>query len=290
MPTTLLALFLIVISTGVHQLEGVTTRKYNEKNAQGGFLFTALVSLFAMLFLLISDRNGLQFTAQLLPYGLAAGLCYCTATLLTFVALGLGSFVLSNLFLSYALLFSVGYGIFFLKEPLTPTVGIGLALSLLSIFLVRGEKTDGDAEGFHIKWLVCILLSCIGSGMLGVLQKMQQVRFQAAFDNEFMVIALGFSALCLFIAGVLKNRAALGRTLLTGSPYAAVAGLSNGAANLLNLIVNTMLPISAAAPSRAGVKILFSFALARLVFHEKLSARQLLGVLAGTASLILLNI
>ena len=32
--------------------------------------------------------RSLQFSLQLLPYGLAAGLCYCTASLLTFVALG----------------------------------------------------------------------------------------------------------------------------------------------------------------------------------------------------------
>ncbi len=290
MSTPVLALCLIVLSTGVHQLEGVMTRKYNEKNKQGGFLFTAMVSLFAMLFFLVSDRNGLQFSAQLLPYGLAAGVCYCTASFLTYVALGCGSFVLSNLFLSYALLFSVGYGIFFLKEPVTVATGLGIALSLLSIFLVKGEKREDDAVGVNAGWLVCILLSCIGSGMLGILQKMQQVRFQAAYDNEFMAITLCFSALCMFAAGLAANRGAFGRTLRTGGPYAAVAGLSNGAANLLSLIVNTLLPLSVAAPSRAGVKILFSFALARLVFREKLSARQLAGVLTGTASLILLNL
>lgn len=87
MSTPVLALCLIVLSTGVHQLEGVMTRKYNEKNKQVGFLFTAMVSLFAMLFFLVSDRNGLQFSAQLLPYGLAAGVCYCTASFLTYVAL-----------------------------------------------------------------------------------------------------------------------------------------------------------------------------------------------------------
>ncbi len=290
MSTPVLALLLIALGTGVHQLEGVMTRKYNEKNAQGGFLFTAMVSLFAMLFFVVSDKNGLQFSPQLLPYGLAAGLCYCTASFLTFVALGCGSFVLSNLFLSYALLFSVGYGIFFLKEPVTMATGIGIALSLLSIFLVRGEKRENDTAGFSVRWLVCILLSCLGSGMLGVLQKMQQVRFYAAADNEFMVITLGFSALCLFAAGLVKNGRSLGRTLRSGGPYAAVAGLSNGAANLLSLIVNTMLPLSVAAPSRSGVKILFSLALAQLVFHEKLSARQLAGIFAGTASLILLNL
>ncbi|MBQ8612492.1 MAG: EamA family transporter [Oscillospiraceae bacterium] len=290
MPASVSALLLILLGTGVHQLEGVMTRKYNEKNAQGGFLFTAMVSLFAMLFFVFSARDGLQFSLQLLPYGLAAGLCYCTASLLTFVALGCGSFVLSNLFLSYALLFSVGYGVFFLKEPVSLTTGAGIALSLLSIFLVRGEKQNDKAAGFSIKWLVCILLSCIGSGMLGVLQKMQQVRFCAAADNEFMVITLGFSALCLFAAGLAKNARMSGRTLLGSAPYAILAGLSNGAANLLNLIVNTMLPLSVAAPSRSGIKILFSLALARLLFHEKLSARQLAGILAGTASLILLNL
>lgn len=290
MSTTFTALFLIVVSTGVHQLEGILIRKHNSEYAQGGFLFTALVSLFAMLFFLLSDRNGLQFCAQILPYSLIAGICYCTASFLTFVALGCGSFVLSNLFLSYALLFSIGYGIFFLKEPVTPFTVTGTLLLLVSIFFVRNEEAKNDRRGVSIKWLVCILLSCIGAGMLGVLQKMQQVRFSAAYDNEFMAATLAFSALCLFVAGLITEGRPTGHIFSRGGLYAVAAGLSNGTANLLNLIVNTMLPLSVAAPLRSGIKILFSVALARIVFREKLSVRQIVGVLTGMAALILLNL
>ena len=50
MPTTFLALLLATLGTGVHQVEGVMIKKYNERHSGGEFAFNALMSLFAMLF------------------------------------------------------------------------------------------------------------------------------------------------------------------------------------------------------------------------------------------------
>ena len=109
MTTTIIALLLATVGTGVHQVEGVMIKKYNEKHIGGGFIFNALISLFAMLFFFITDKEGLCFPLPLILYGVISGIFFCMALILTFVALGCGSFVLSNLFLSYSLLFSVCY-------------------------------------------------------------------------------------------------------------------------------------------------------------------------------------
>ena len=293
MSTTVIALLLAALGTGIHQIEGVMIKKYNGKHNKGGFIFTALISLFAMLFFFITDKGGLNFPIEMIPYGIASGAFYCIASFLTFVAFGCGSFVLTNLFLSYSLLFSVGYGLFFLNDPATPLTYIGIALMMVSVFLVRGaKKGDRNEEKVKIslKWIVCVALSVIGSGMFGVMQKLQQVKFEKSCDNEFMIVTLGFSALVLLIAGIIMNGKDLLYILRHGGLYASVAGVSNGATNLLNLVVNAMIPISIAAPTRSGIKIVISFLISLFIFKEKLTKRQVVGVIIGAAALVLLNL
>lgn len=293
MPTTLIALLLATLGTGIHQIEGVMIKKYNSKHKKGGFIFTALISLFAMLFFFVTDNGGLKFPPEMIPYGIASGAFYCMASFLTYVAYGCGSFVLTNLFLSYSLLFSVGYGLFVLGESATVLTYIGLGLMMISVFLVRGVKKDSAAEEktkISLKWVICIALSVIGSGMFGVMQKLQQVKFEKSCDNEFMIVTLGFSAAVLLIAGIIMNGKDLLYILRHGGLYASAAGVSNGATNLLNLIVNAMIPISIAAPTRSGVKIVISFLISLFIFKEKLTKRQVAGVVIGAAALILLNL
>ena len=296
MPTTILALLLATLGTAIHQIEGIMIKQYNKKHGTGGFFFTALISLFAMIFFLVTDRNGLVFRAEMIPYGIASGAFYCMASILTYIALGCGSFVLTNLFLSYSLLFSVGYGLIVLKEPATLLTYIGLILMMISVFLVRGKKEKASAKEnaprvkLSPKWVICVALSVIGSGMFGVMQKLQQVKFLKTCDNEFMIVTLLFSAITLFLIGIITNGKNLLHILRHGGIYASVAGLSNGATNLLNLVVNAMIPISIAAPTRSGVKIVMSFLISLIIFKEKLSKRQTIGVIIGAIALILLNL
>ena len=291
---TVIALLLATLSICVHQVEGVMIKKYNGKHKSGGFIFTAMVSLFAMLFFFFTDKGGPEFPPLLILYGVLSGIFFCTASFLTYVAFECGSFVLSNLFLSYALLFSVGYGLFVLREQATPFTYVGLALMMASVFLVKSKRStekEGDKKvKISFKWVVCITLSVIGSGMFGVMQKLQQVKFEKAYDNEFMIVTYAFSVIVLLVIGIIINGKDLVYTLRHGGLYASLAGLSNGATNLLNLVVNAMLPISIAAPTRSGIKIVVSFLISLVIFKEKLTKRQISGVVIGAIALILLNV
>ena len=286
------AILLIFLGTAFSLTEGILIRFYNSKHEGGGFLFTALVSLGSMLFFLIydlvTDHTGLQFSPQILPYALIAGILYCSASFLTYVALAIGPFAISMLILSYSVIFTTGYGIVILKEPITPFFVIGLVLIALSLFLVRGKKDDGKQK-MSLFWLFCILYSTFGSGMFGVVQRMQQIRFDNAFTNEFMILSLAFSAVTLAIVGIVKDKGRCLTILKTGSPYACTAGLANGATNLLSLVVNTLIAISIASPTRAGVKSVMSFLVSLLLFKEKFLPRQIAGVILGAIAVVFLN-
>ena len=285
----MLAILLVIVSCSTSLVEGILIKKYNSKHTKGGFIFTAMVSLFSMLFFVITDKGGLDFSAAMLPYGIISGVFYCAASLLTFVALGCGPFTLSMLILSYSGLLPISYGIFFLKDKITVPMVVGIVLIFVSLFLNRGEKRAEDKRA-SLKWLICIGISFIGSGMVSVIQKMQQIRFENSVNNEYMIITLGFSALVLFIVGFIKDHKDVLYIFRHGGIYSSLAGISNGATNFLTIAVNMLLPISVASPIRAGTKVILSFIVSLLLFKEKFMKRQIAGVIVGAVAIILLNV
>lgn len=288
-----LVMLLSLLSSSVHLVEGVLIREYNKKHNKGGFFFTGIVSLFSMFFFVIKDllidRNGFNFNLDILPYGIIAGIFYCAASFLTFIALGCGPFAISRLLLSYGGIFSIFYGIFKLGDRPSVLATIGICLMLISIFFNRQPK-EQNAKKASLKWLISITLSVICSGMYSVVQKDQQYTFNKTVDNEFMIIALGFSALVLFVIGFIKDGKDTAYILKNGSLYASVAGLSNGLTNFLIILANGMIEnFSILSPIRSGVGIILSFMVSVLIFKEKFLPRQIFGVILGTAALILLN-
>ena len=281
---------LILASTLTGLAEGIFIKRYRSKHNGGGFLFTAMICFFSMMVFVLTDRDGFVFPPMMWAYAIAAGVLYCSASFLTYIALGCGSFAMSMLILSYSLIFSIGYGLFVLHETATVWLWCGLALMMVSLYLTRASKVEGQEErGVSVKWIVCIGLSVVGSGMFSVVQRMQQIRFEDSCTNEFMIVALGFSTLTLLAIGLIKDRKDLGLVLRHGLIWTALAGGSNGATNAMSMVLYTMVPLSVLAPVRAGAKIVVSFIVSVLLFKEKFEKRQIVGVILGAAALVLLN-
>lgn len=281
---------MIFLSTASHLAESIFIKRYNARHSRGGFVFTALISFFSMLFFLVTDRDGFYLPGALWGYAIVAGVLYCSASFLTYVALKIGSYAMTMLILSYSIVMSIGYGLFFLNERATVFTAIGLTLVLVSLYLVRAKKAEEKKDKVSFWWLICVGISAIGSGMFGVVQRMQQIRFDNACTNEFMVIALSFSTVMLLLIGLIKNKGDFVYVMRYGVLWTAGAGLSNGATNAMVIFLHTLMPISLSSPIRVGVKIIMSFMLSVILYREKLQKKQIIGVALGALALVLLNI
>ena len=78
--------------------------------------------------------------------------------------------------------------------------------------------------------------------------------------------------------------------LKNGGLYAMGAGFSNGGTNLLQLFAFTLLPMSLVAPMTSGASILISFVISKVIFKEKFSKLQYVGVILGGIALVLFNL
>ena len=282
---------LACVSTSIG--EGLVVKKHGRKYS-GGFVFTGIVSLFSMAFFLIKDllTDGVfTFKPEILMFSILGGFLYGMASVLTYEAFSKGSYALSNLILSYALVFKILYGLIIQGETEDSSVFtyIGFAVLAISIYLIKG-KGEGEKKPVTVYWLICIILSFVGSGMYGVVQRIQQKVFSAQYDNEFMVMALGFSAVALIAIGLIKEKNRIKPLYAKGNLYAVGAGAFNGLTNMTSLIINTMFLISRSSVLITGTKLLLVFLISVIFYKEKFTKTQIVGAVMGAAAVILFNL
>lgn len=280
------AVFLISIVVGC-ALQSVFKKTYSRKcDNKGVFFFSALTSLAAAAFFLATS-SGLDFQAAFLPHSLFFGIAYATATVCEVIAVTSGPLSLTTLVISYSLMLPTLYGLVFLKEPISAGLIPGLVLLVISLFLIRSR---GDSAPITPKWVVSVLLAFVGNGFCSIAQKVEQVAFDGAYKNEFMICALLFVAAVLFLFSLGGERKDMGMLFKKGWYLAVLCGAFNGLVNLFVMLLFDRMPSSLMFPLISAGQIVFTSLAAWLLFREKLSRSQLFGLIFGILAVIFLNI
>ncbi|MBE6559939.1 MAG: hypothetical protein E7662_02335 [Ruminococcaceae bacterium] len=268
-------------------LQNVLEKQYTVKEKQpDSLLFGGCTTLAALAFFVLTSGFRLQFDTALLPYAAAFGLSYAASLFGLVCALRCGSMAISSLVVSYSLLIPTLYGVIWLKDDIGIIAYIGIALLMLSIFLLNARKGEMT---FSPKWLLWILIAFIGNGMCSTVQKMQQMRFDGAYKNEFMITALCIAAIILLVPAAVRRKGKLSG-LKTCAVLALPCGLANGVVNLFVMLLTGTLPNAILFPGISAGGIVLSFVAAVCVYKEKLSAKQTAGYALGILSVILLNL
>ena len=152
------------------------------------------------------------------------------------------------------------------------------------------RKDDENSPPFNFRWLIYVLLSVLGNFMITVVKREQQLRFDGKCDNEFLILSLFGAFLFLFLYGFFTERIKLVPALKNGMLYGALAGLFNGASNLLSIITLLYVPISVISPVKAGGGLLLAFAVSAMLYKEKFRTRQLISAAIGILALVLFKI
>ncbi|MBR4058404.1 MAG: DMT family transporter [Lachnospiraceae bacterium] len=286
-----MGVLLLFGSSMAHQLESMLVKNYKHKYGDGGLLFNALMSLFALIYFVVSDKDGFFFPQGIWGYGIMGAALYAIGFYSVYIAMGCGSYALTNLLMSFTSVFTIGFGLIYLKEPATGITYFAIVLSFLSILLMNYKK-DENASGNLVtpKWLLCMLLGITSNGILTILSRLQQIHFENQCTNEYLIISLSGSFIALLVAGITKDRKNLANISKYGVFTGAVAGILNGVGNYIRIQSYLYIPIMLAAPIESGMKIVLTFVIAFLIYKEKLTKTQMLGAGLSGVALILLNI
>ena len=279
-------LYLILIILGVAG-QGIVKKPYTEKTGESGaYLFSALTALFSMLFFVIGKKEFLWDTG-IVPYAFAFALSYAASALFSVLAVANGSLSLTSLMTSYSLMIPTFYGLIFLKDPMSMYLPIGIGLLAISIFLINKKN---DKCRITLKWLICVLISSIGNGLCSTFQKMQQVAFDGAYKNEFMILSLAIVTVVLGTAAIFTSGRNFKKHLYHARFTAIGCGIMNGIVNMLVMVVSGVMAASVVFPLISAGGIVVTYAVSKFLYKETLSRMQFWGLIAGTLSIVFLSI
>lgn len=204
------------------------------------------------------------------------------STLFGYLALANGSMVISSLIASYSVLIPCVYGIICLNENVSTVKIIGIMLLLISMKLLAKPS---DKAVLNKKWIFYISVTFLCNGISSVLQKVHQTAYPGRYLNEFMFFGILICFFLFFSASLFQGR----MCEKSSAKYAVGAGLFMGFANFLTLFLSSKVSASVLFPVVTMFTVILNTSISRLVFKDKLSRTQLVGIFAGVLSIVMIK-
>ena len=298
-----MAYFLMIVCVVTCTIQSPFKKLYQKKSNKGTFLFVSLITLAAACFFAgACVVQGFSFELAALPYSLmfAFALSICNVT--SVLALRYGSLALTSLISSYSLMVPTIYGFLRFGEHVFVSQLIGLALLVVSLYMTNMVKKQPTAEegqekeeqkskkNTFVLWLVMAIAMALSNAMCTIVQREEQVRFDGAYKNEFMLIALLTSFAAMLTIGLVRERRDATPVMKFGALPAVLTGAANGATNLLVMICTATIATSIFYPVISGGGMVLAYIISVTLFKEKFTTMQKIGILLGVASLLFLNI
>ncbi len=248
------------------------------------FSFNVTKALAGMLmFLIWGAVTGFSFHLPTVLFGVIYGVALCVSMHTGFKALAIGPMALTSIIASFSLIIPFFFGICFWNEPLTAYKTVGLALLLASIFLINAKK-----EGrFSLRWLIYAVITLIANGVSSVVLKMHQIQFPTLYRTELMFWALLCVLAVLFAMNAVHRETA---EPVKFSVLGAVSGIMNCLANYIVLYLSATENASVMFPIVSVANIMAVWAIGVFYFRERLKLLQVVGLLVGVASVVLLKL
>ena len=280
-------------------LGGNITRKYftdrTASTSSSGYIFNAVTCTAAALVILCMGGFG-SLSVFTLLLALLFGAVVALQGIVTVGALKCGPMSYTTVITSFSTLITALSGAMFFGEHLGAIQIVGIALVLASFVLA--VKTDGEKKSARTKWLILCIIAFITTGGIGIMQKLHQSSDFKEELNAFLIISdLTAALICAMSAIVLKSREGRAATEKTacnqkGMLVLLAIMLLNGVCIALNgkfnLFLSGVMDSAVFFPTVNGGGLVLSTVAAVILFKERLTVKQWIGILLGTVAVVLL--
>lgn len=236
-----------------------------------------------VLFLVLALINGFSLHIPTAVFGLCYGISLSISMHTGFKALSIGPMSLTSIIASFSLIIPFLFGIAFWDEEYTWLKTVGILLLLASILLINVKRE----KGVSVKWFLYAMATLITNGICSIIQKMHQMEFPSLYQDEFMFWAL-FCVLGVLLANYAFKEHKTQK--LKFSFLGILSGTANCIANYVVLYLSATEDASVLFPVVSILKIIAVWAIGMVFFKEKLKPLQVIGLISGVASVVLLKI
>lgn len=285
------AFLLLFLSIAFASGNNLIFRGFKNKGLRGMgdiFLFNAFISVIwtAILFIL---NGGSAISKASAIWGICYGMVMAVFLLCKMQAMSTGPASITSFFGCSSLLLSTAFGVLFFEEKISLIQIVGIAVLIFSLFLILTNKKAEKIQRKNKIWFLWCLGFFLASGATGIIFKMHQASSECAYVNQMLLCAAVTSAILFFALSFAMQYTAGGG--LPKIPKNAVifligCGFASCIYNRLNITLSGLLPSIIFFPVFNGSVIILTSILARILFKEKISRRQNVGMIIGVVSLI----
>lgn len=285
---------LLALSIGLSVLNsGVNNRfcKSPRWTPAAALLVNCLSCLVAACVLFVLSRGVITASPFTVCLGILFGIITALSLSFNLAALSSGPMNLTVMLVSCAMLIPALAGPLVWHEAFVPEQGVGLGLMTVSFLICFSSRSPGNRSP---RWHLFTLGAFLGSGCIGVLQKIHQTSVYHEELDGFLFAAF-VSGACVLGLVLLGKRLRAAKPAGDGTPLrllltiAPVNGICTALINKLNLYLSGVLPGILFFPLVNGGVILLSILASRVLFHEKMTPKQVLGVVLGVLSIFLIG-
>jgi len=262
----------------------VFQKKYQKTagtSIKAGLLYNALTGIFSAIMFLVINK----FEIKLTGFSVLMAAIFATVVMM-YIFIGFRIMEKGNMSLYTLFLMSGGmtvpyiFGVLFLNEELTIFRTLGLVAIIAAIVI-----SNSGAEKPDKKQLILCLAVFILNGISSVTSKVHQISpaSEIVTSPDFAFIVMMFKAVICSVVLLVCRKSLFGEETVK-LPIKSViwvmlfASLSDGLTYMLQLIGATTLPDTVLYPFVTGGSVILTSFAGVLVFKEKLSARQIVGI------------
>ena len=289
---------LLAISMSVALLGGIGSKYYISTYNRGqhtNHIFNTVSALFCIITLLLWN-DGFKISWFTLMLSLAFGAITAIQRIFSLKAMEIGPWSYTSVIASLSTIIPTLSGAVIWKERISIIEIIGIILMLICMCLAIDTKKDATKDSNKTSWkwrFYCIILFIV-TGMIGVMQKWHQSTAYKNELSEFLIVSFAFSSIftliCVFKTCKEENAKENRKKVLSFFPFAimALVGVTIAVNNRLNLFLSGELDSSLMFPIVNGGGLMLTTLAATLIFKERLSKKQWLGLAIGLVAVILL--
>ena len=262
----------------------VFQKKYQKTagtSIKAGLMYNALTGIFSAIMFLVINK----FEIKLTGFSVLMAAIFATVVMM-YIFIGFRIMEKGNMSLYTLFLMSGGmtvpyiFGVLFLNEELTIFRTLGLVAIIAAIVI-----SNSGAEKPDKKQLILCLAVFILNGISSVTSKVHQISpaSEIVTSPDFAFIVMMFKAVICSVVLLVCRKSLFGEETVK-LPIKSViwvmlfASLSDGLTYMLQLIGATTLPATVLYPFVTGGSVILTSFAGVLVFKEKLSARQIVGI------------
>ena len=294
---------LLAISIAIGLVGTLLRADFSKRRSSGirsYYRFTGVMSVLCALgiWLLDGPEHGFglpKLSTYSLLLGALFGLVTMIQCLVNIAALRVGPLSYTTVIISLATIIPALSGVIFWDEGLGTLQIIGMVLMVGCFFFSVDNTKTGSEKPVTVKWLILCGIAFCCTGAIGVMQKIHQT---SPYKDElcgFLIVAFIVSAVICFILRLLSRRSGTVEekpAVRTGTgmflAYCAIIGISTAGINLFNLYLSGAMPAAVFFPIVNGGSLVLVTIASLILFRERLTVRQWIGMGMGTAAVLLL--